>query len=115
MGMIANRMLLEWLHKKFGQRSNINDGIETCRNTPGAVLVDVREADEYGSGHVPGAVNIPLSVIGQITYPKDTPLFLYCLRGARSAKAAKILRQMGYREVYSIGGINRYAGARVSD
>ena len=42
------------------KRANINEGIEEFRKTPGAVLVDVREADEYASGHIPNAVNEPL-------------------------------------------------------
>jgi len=40
---------------------NINKGLEEFKSTPGAVLVDVRELDEFASGHIPGAVNLPLS------------------------------------------------------
>ena len=39
----------------------INKGIREYRNTPGAVLIDVREPDEFRSGHIPGAINMPLS------------------------------------------------------
>lgn len=42
--------------------------------------------------------------------PKDKPLFLYCLRGTRSKRAAMILKRMGYQEVRSIGGIRGYKG-----
>ena len=41
----------------FFNKTNINDAVEEYRNTPGAVLLDVREADEFRSGHIPGAVN----------------------------------------------------------
>ena len=88
---------------------NINRGLEEYRATPGAILVDVREANEFASGHIPGAVNAPLSTINNTTLPKDKPLFLYCLRGTRSKRAARILRSMGYT-VKSIGGIGRYKG-----
>ena len=88
---------------------NINRGLEECRAASGSILVDVREADEYASGHIPNAVNEPLSTIKQTTLPKDKPLFLYCLRGTRSKQAARILRSMGYT-VKSIGGIGRYKG-----
>ncbi len=88
---------------------NINKGLEEYRSTKGAVLVDVREGEEFRAGHIPGAVNIPLSAIGRITLPKGTPLFLYCLRGTRSRRAAGILKKMGYR-VKSIGGISGYRG-----
>ena len=88
---------------------NINNGLEEYRAASGAILVDVREADEFASGHIPGAVNAPLSTISQTVLPKDAPLFLYCLRGSRSKRAAKILKQMGYT-VKSIGGISGYKG-----
>ena len=88
---------------------NINKGLEEYRSTPGAVLVDVREPDEFASGHIPGAVNAPLSTINQVSLPKDKPLFLYCLRGTRSKQAAGILKRMGYT-VKSIGGISGYKG-----
>lgn len=89
---------------------NINRGLEECRATPGAILVDVREPDEYNSGHIPGAVNEPLSTISQTALPKDVPLFLYCLRGTRSKRAMGILKGMGYKTVKSIGGISGYKG-----
>ena len=88
---------------------NINRGMEEYRTTPGAILVDVRELDEFASGHIPGAENAPLSTIKQTKLPNDAPLFLYCLRGTRSKRAARILRSMGYT-VKSIGGIGRYKG-----
>ena len=88
--------------------ANINKGLALCRDTEGALLIDVREAEEYAAGHIPGAVNVPLSVIEGADLPADRPLFLYCLRGSRSARAAGILRRRGYSRVRSIGGINGY-------
>ena len=94
----------------FFHRTNINDAVEKCRNTPDAVLLDVREADEFRSGHIPGAINVALSAVGQVTLPKDTPLFVYCLRGTRSRQAVSCLTRMGYQNVKSIGGITSYKG-----
>ena len=94
----------------FFRRTNINDAVEECRKTPEAVLVDVREADEFRSGHIPGAINAPLSVLEQVTLPKDKPLFVYCLRGTRSRQAVSRLIRMGYQNVRSIGGIAAYKG-----
>lgn len=88
---------------------NINKGLEEYRSTLGAILVDVREADEFKTGHIPGAINAPLSTITSTTLPKDAPLFLYCLRGTRSKRASGILNKMGYT-VKSIGGISGYKG-----
>ncbi len=89
---------------------NINKGFMEYRNTPGALLVDVRETDEFASGHIPRAINEPLSKITLTTLPKDKPLFLYCLRGSRSRRAAGLLKKMGYGNVKSIGGISDYKG-----
>lgn len=95
----------------FFHRTNINNAVEECRNTLGAVLLDVREADEFRSGHIPGAVNTPLSVIDQVTLPKDKQIFVYCLRGTRSRRAVSRLKRMGYQNVESVGGIASYKGA----
>ena len=88
---------------------NLKKGLEEFKATPGAALVDVREPEEFRSGHIPGAINAPLSTISSTNFPKDKPLFLYCLRGTRSKQAAGILKRMGYT-VKSIGGIVSYRG-----
>ena len=94
----------------FFNKTNINDAVEEYRNTPGTVLLDVREADEFRSGHIPGAVNVPLSAVNQVTLPKEKPLYVYCLRGTRSKQAVSCLKRMGYQNVKSIGGIASYKG-----
>ena len=94
----------------FFRKTNINDAVEKYRKIPGAVLMDVREADEFQTGHIPGAVNVPLSAVSQVTLPKDKPVFVYCLRGTRSKRAVSHLARMGYRNVKSIGGITSYKG-----
>ena len=94
----------------FFRREDINAGVEECRATPGAVLLDVRETDEFQSGHIPGAVNLPLSRIEQAKLEKNGPIFVYCLRGTRSRRAAGRLARMGYTKVRSIGGITGYKG-----
>ena len=92
--------------------NKINKGIREYRNTPGAVLIDVREPDEFRSGHIPGAINMPLSGSHNLSFHKDTPLYLYCLRGSRSLKASVILKGQGYTNVKSIGGITGYKGEK---
>lgn len=86
---------------------NIEKGLEEYRATPGAILVDVREADAFQKGHIPGAVNAPLSTIADAALPIDRPLLLYCRRGMRSRRAAAILKRRGYH-AKSIGGIGGY-------
>ena len=97
----------------FGFRKpNINDGLEICKNTPGAVLVDVRSADEFKMGRIPGSINIPLNKLSQLEKhaEKDTPVFIYCLNGARAERAVKRLKRKGYTRVVSLGGVKGYSG-----
>ena len=90
--------------------ANINKGLAECRRTENALLVDVREPEEYAAGHIPCAVNAPLSTLAGADLPREKALFLYCLRGSRSLRAAGLLRRRGYTRVKSIGGINGYKG-----
>ncbi|MCJ8013280.1 rhodanese-like domain-containing protein [Paenibacillus sp. KQZ6P-2] len=79
-------------------------------------LIDVREVHEFKSGHIPGAVNIPLSQFGSRTseISKDDDVFLYCQSGMRSKQAAKILLKNGFPEVNNLmGGISSWTGKRV--
>ena len=96
----------------FGNKTDINAGMKEFESTPGAVLYDVRETDEYAAGHIPGAVNKPLSTFAQTQLPEDrnTPIYVHCLSGARSAKAVKYLQMQGYTNAKNIGGINAYKG-----
>jgi molybdopterin/thiamine biosynthesis adenylyltransferase/rhodanese-related sulfurtransferase len=78
-----------------------------------AVVLDVREPDEYEQGALPGAVHIPrgtleTSVEGKIP-DKSSHVVVYCAGGTRSAFAAKTLQDLGYSDVASvIGGFNRW-------
>lgn len=71
------------------------------------LLVDVRTAEEFRSGHIPGAVNISLQDLptSMSKLPKDKSIVLYCRSGARSSSAAQILAKAGYDKVYDLGGI----------
>ena len=94
------------------RKPNINDGLEIYKNTPGAVLVDVRSADEFKMGRIPGSVNVPLNKLSLLEQyaEKDTPVFVYCLNGARAERALKRLRRKGYTRVVSLGGVKGYSG-----
>lgn len=95
------------------QVPNMDDGVRQFRDTAGAVLVDVREPDEYAGGHVPGSINLPLSQIRSaesVLTDKSQPVFVYCLSGGRSGQATSFLVRMGYTAVTNIGGISAYHG-----
>jgi len=72
----------------------------------GMVLLDVRTAKEYEGGHIPGAVNVPLSDIGDKVkkLKKDKELVVYCRSGNQSIWAIKRLMGMGYTNLFSLKG-----------
>jgi hydroxyacylglutathione hydrolase len=71
-----------------------------------ALLLDVREPEEYAHGHVPGAVNVPQAELATRLdeIPGDRPVLVICQAGYRAKRAAQFLLQMGYRQVSSLGG-----------
>lgn len=73
--------------------------------SPGFALIDVREAEEFRAGHIPGAVNVPRGFlelkIESAAPDRDAPLVLYCAGGTRAALAARTLQEMGYTRVES--------------
>jgi molybdopterin/thiamine biosynthesis adenylyltransferase/rhodanese-related sulfurtransferase len=78
------------------------------RDHPPPRIVDVREAHEYLAGTIPGAVLVPLGIlgseIGRLVPDAETEIVLICAAGNRSALAAKGLQDMGYRRVASLAG-----------
>ena len=79
--------------------------------TEGAKLVDVRSVGEFGSGHLPGAVNIPLQELGTKASKlgaKDKPVVLYCASGTRSAMARSVLKGQGFTQVFNLGAMSRW-------
>ena len=72
------------------------------------LLVDVREIDEFANGHIPDAINVPLSELEQSAekvLPKDKILYVYCRSGQRSTTAVRQLKEMGFEDVFNVGGI----------
>ncbi|HUJ18834.1 MAG TPA: rhodanese-like domain-containing protein [Nitrospirota bacterium] len=72
----------------------------------GMVLLDVRTNKEYEQGHIPGAVHIPLSEIGDKIkkLKKDKELVVYCRNGSQSIWAIKRLMGMGYKNLANLKG-----------
>ena len=73
----------------FFRQPDIDQGVQTFHQTPGAVLLDVRTPEEYRQGHIPGSRNLSLQAIGALPgmiENRDTPRCVYCQRGARSAE-----------------------------
>ncbi|MDH6342481.1 NADPH-dependent 2,4-dienoyl-CoA reductase/sulfur reductase-like enzyme/peroxiredoxin family protein/rhodanese-related sulfurtransferase/TusA-related sulfurtransferase [Parabacteroides sp. PFB2-12] len=77
-------------------------------------ILDVRTADEYAMGMIPGAVNIPLDELRErlTELPTDKDIYLYCAVGLRGYLATKILRANGYTRVKNLsGGYKTYSAA----
>ncbi len=78
-----------------------------------AVIIDVRENDEWNAGHIAGAIHIPLSEIknrvSELATYQNSPVITQCRSGARSAKAADILKNAGFNDVRNMeGGLNAW-------
>lgn len=76
-------------------------------------LVDVRQPGEYARGHLPGAQLIPVKALDErlSELDPDKPTITYCAAGVRSRAAASVLKNAGFKEVYSMsGGINAWNG-----
>ena len=70
----------------------------------GAHLIDVRERDEYAAGHIPGAVNLPLSELSGHEDGVPTPAVLICASGNRSSHAAAHLAAFGKTGLMNLTG-----------
>ncbi|SMB81997.1 phage shock protein E [Pasteurella testudinis DSM 23072] len=80
-----------------------------------ALLLDVREADEFAAGHLQSAVHIPLAQIGaqisQLATDKTRPIYVYCRSGRRADLAKAELEKLGYHNVQNLGGYQQLKDA----
>jgi phage shock protein E len=94
--------------KRSGQISSKEAG-EYLRN--GAMLIDVRSVNEFDSGHILQAYNMPLDRIDVLVpsevRDKNKVLLLHCSTGVRSGMAKKKLEDMGYKNVFNLGSYER--------
>ena len=84
-------------------------------STPGDyIILDVRRADEFASGHIPGAINFANEDIGTIPPSKlpdmNQTIYVYCRSGRRSKDASSKLVAMGYTHIIECGGISDWTG-----
>ncbi|MFC4669274.1 rhodanese-like domain-containing protein [Seohaeicola nanhaiensis] len=99
-------------------------GIDRARDliAKGALVVDVRDAPELeAAGKVKGAMHVsrgmlefradPDTAYHNPEFRKDRPVLVYCASGGRSALSGKVLKDMGYDQVYNIGGLKDWVEA----
>jgi rhodanese-related sulfurtransferase len=106
--MIHSSEFLEIVNDAKGRVKECDVAEARKRVEGGAFLIDVREDNEYESGHAAGAKHMGRGIIERDivqTFPeKATELILYCGGGFRSALSADMLQKMGYTNVWSMDG-----------
>ena len=92
----------------------VADWLEIDRT--GALLLDVREADEFTRGHLPKAINLPLSQLRSryVELPKDRDIWVCCAVGQRAYFATRFLSQHGYRSLNLSGGYTTYSALKAA-
>ncbi len=104
--------------KSAPPRAAAVDGAATARQliAAGALVIDVRERDEWDDGHLPTARHVPLAEVGarvaeieQAAGAKDRPIVVYCGAGGRAAKAKAELEAAGFTRVTNGGGYRTLA------
>jgi len=92
----------------------MQEAIAMMETEENLILLDVRTAQEYAAGHIPGAILIPNESIGAEDIPllpdKDQLIMVYCRSGNRSKQASSKLAALGYTNIVEIGGINSWPG-----
>lgn len=103
-------LVLLFLLRRSGQIS-VKDAQTHLKS--GALVIDVRTSTEFSSGHLPGAINLPLDEI-ETSLPRRVPdknkvLLLHCQSGTRSGVAKKKLVALGYANAFNLGSYGRAA------
>ena len=97
----------------------MEDAVAMMEEEADYIILDVRTKEEYASGHIPNAINIPNEVIGSEEIPelpdKDQLILVYCRSGNRSKQASKKLANLGYTNVVEFGGIMDWTGEIVTE
>lgn len=91
------------------QETDVDPGEAQRRQQAGALLVDVREPDEWAAGHAAGAVHIPLGQLASRARElnKDREVLLICASGNRSSLATDLLRRSGHSRAMNVAGGTR--------
>jgi rhodanese-related sulfurtransferase len=117
--MIISGGMLLWplVGRRFSKVSEVG-ALEATQliNRKNAVMLDLRDAKDYDGGHVPNAMNIPLSELSgrssELVKLTGRPLIAYCDRGTRSRGAGTALSKLGFAEVHTLrGGVRAWTEA----
>lgn len=97
---------------------SMDEAVAMMEQESGYIILDVRRPDEYATGHIPNAINVPNENIGTDEISqlpnKDQLIMVYCRSGRRSKEAAEKLVKLGYTNIVEFGGILDWKGETVS-
>jgi len=101
--------MLAWpLIRGSGAGTLTAQGAVQLINRERAVLVDVREPEEFATGHMIGAKNVPLNQLDEklasTVKNKTVPLLLVCATGARAQRAVAMAKKLGYEQAQAVAG-----------
>lgn len=93
-----------WLSKGGADGVISHDDLVKALDADSVALVDVREVNEYESGHAPGAINLPLSHFDPAALPTGKPVVLICQAGGRSGRALAAAKAAGVTDIVHYAG-----------
>lgn len=98
----------------YNARISHEQAMEIMTDNPHSIILDVRTLEEFNQGHIPNAVSLPVDEIEDAIIhmipDRSEIILVYCRSGIRSADAAAILVEIGYRNVFDFGGIIDWTG-----
>ena len=119
-GFLIFATIFVFVFQSYGQESenkvtliNAKDASVIFKNSPNVQLIDVRTKEEFASGHIKDAINIPITDVDFSeriqNLNKKEPVYLYCRSGSRSSKAANEISNLSFTTIYDIdGGIKNW-------
>jgi rhodanese-related sulfurtransferase len=91
-------------------RANLVDPTAAIRlmNNDDAVVIDVREANDFNNGHIKNAKNVPMSSfksqLESLEKHREKPVLMYCRSGSTSGKACRMLKKSGFSNIHNLAG-----------
>lgn len=116
MGLFLSMLLLTGCGNAAASYRQISqeEAAKLMESMEDVIILDVRTPEEYKTGHIKGAVNLPNETIGKEDIPmlprKDQTILVYCRSGNRSKQASSKLAALGYTDIREFGGINTWRG-----
>ena len=106
---VAGVLVYSFFSARLRGFNSINPAMATqLINRENAIILDVREDNEYREGHIVNSVHIPLSYLNdrlkELDKYKETPVIVGCRSGQRSSQACVTLKKLGFAAVYNLSG-----------